>query len=567
MKILSKELGKLFEAAAMSAFPELTPEQILRFVTLEKPADSAHGDYACPAPLRLSKILGKNPQDIALAIIEKLQKDYRYDSVEFARPGFINLKLSKTFLEEELKILEGGFSVESRGGERPVIIEYSGTNAAKAMQVHHLITTILGQSLSDLYEFMGYDVIRINHLGDWGTHFGKLIYAVETWGDKSEIEKNPNSEFLRLYVKFNTEAEKNPELEDEARKIFKALEDGDELRMAMWNWMVKESLLDLEKIFVRLGVHFDHIMGESFYLKMADEILEEGKKRGLFVEGEGGSLIYNMGEGKTPALIQKSDGTTLYLTRDIATVKYRVDTWHPSTILYVVDVAQSLHFEQDFAIAKAMGYAQDSQLEHISFGRMSFANAAMSTRKGNVILVDDLLNEAVKRAGELAAKKAGDVSRDNLEKIIETVGISSIKYGILSQDRVKNLIFDWDKMISLDGNSAPYLLYSYARANSIIEKAGLELTGMPKLTEQLEIDLVRQMLKFPEVLEGALLEKKPHFIATFLYELCQNFNHFYGKCKVMGTPEQRTRLGLVRAFMHEVKTGLTILGIPVLEKM
>lgn len=565
MKILSHELGKLFQTSAKLAFPDLLPEQIVKFVTLEKPADIAHGDYACPAPLRLTKLLGKNPQDIAMAIIEKLPKDYRYESVEFARPGFINLKLSKNFLEEELKVLESGFSVEGHPGNRPVIVEYSSTNAAKPMGVHHLITTILGQSISDLYEFMGHDVIRINHLGDWGTHFGKLIYAVETWGDKSEIERNPNGEFLRLYVQFNNEAEKNPDLENEARKIFKALEEGDELRMAMWNWMVKESLEDLTKIFARLGVHFDHIMGESFYRKMADDVLEDGKKRGLFVEGEGGSLIFNMGEEVVPALIQKSDGTTLYLTRDVATVKYRVDTWHPDAILYVVDHAQSLHFEQDFAISNAMGYAEDCKLEHISFGRMSFADSSMSSRKGNVILVEDLLDEAVKRAGELAAKKAGDVSRESLEKIVEIVGISSIKYGILSQDRVKNLIFDWDKMISLDGNSAPYLLYSYARAHSIIEKTGQNsFIGMPKLSDPLEIDLVRQMLKFPEVLEAALSEKKPHIIATFLYELCQNFNHFYGKCKVMG---DRTRLGLVQAFMHELKTGLTILGIPVLEKM
>lgn len=565
MKIFSKELTPLFQKATGDAFPELTADELVKFVTLEKPADLAHGDFACPAPMRLAKKLGKNPRAIGQEIIERMPKDYRIASLKFADPGFINLTFDIHFLEEELKLLESGFSVERKTGLRPVIIEYSGTNAAKAMQVHHLITTILGQSLADLYEFMGYDVIRINHLGDWGTHFGKLIYAVETWGDEAEIHKNPNAEFLRLYVKFNTEAEKNPELEDEARKIFKALEEGDELRRGMWEWMVKESMEDLQKIFDRLGIHFDHTMGESFYLKMADEILEDGKKRGLFVEGEGGSLIFNMGEGAVPALIQKSDGTTLYLTRDIATVKYRVETWHPSAILYVVDVAQSLHFKQDFAISKALGYTGDTSLEHIFFGRMSFADRAMSTRKGNVILVDDLLNEAVERAGKLAAEKSGEIPRKDLERIVETVGIGSIKYGILSQDRIKNLIFDWDKMITLEGNSAPYLLYSYARAHSIIEKTGQNsFAGLPKLSDPLEVDLLRMMISFPEVLESALQENKPHIIANFMYELCQNFNRFYGHCKVLG---DRTRLGLVQAFMHELKTGLTILGIPVLEKM
>lgn len=577
MKILSKELEPIVLGAAREAFPDLDAKILEKFVTLEKPADMAHGDFACPAPLRLAKILGIKPRAVADSILEKLPEDYRLESVKFADPGFINLKFSKEFLEEELKRLESGFSVEGGGkSDLPIIIEYSGTNAAKAMQVHHLITTVLGQSLSDLFEFMGYDVVRINHLGDWGTHFGKLIYAVETWGDRVEIERNPNDEFLRLYVKFNTEAEKNPELEDEARKIFKALEDGDELRKAMWEWMVKESMRDLEKVFVRLGVHFDHTMGESFYLKMADEILEDGKKRGLFIEGEGGSLIFNMGEGATPALIQKSDGTTLYLTRDIATVKYRVETWHPSAILYVVDHAQSLHFKQDFTISKALGYAEGSELEHVSFGRMSFADGAMSTRKGNVILVDKLLDEAVKRAGELAAAKSGDMPRAELERLREVVGIASIKYGILSQDRIKDLIFDWDKMITLEGNSAPYLLYSYARANSILSKAGADsanssslLTGLPKLSDPLEIDLIRTMLKFPEVLDDAVQERKPHMVATYLYELCQNFNYFYGKLRVLegSEDEKRVRLGLVRAFMHQVKTGLTILGIPVLEKM
>lgn len=567
MKILSNELKPLFEKALTKAFGK----ECLDVLTVDSPSDTMHGDYSCAAPLRLAKKLKISPQEVAEEIIKNLPKDYRIESTVFANPGFINLKLSKEFLEESLKALEGGFSVEvGQETKQPVIVEYSSTNAAKPMGVHHLITTILGQSLSDLFEFMGYDVIRINHLGDWGTHFGKLIYAVETWGDQSEIHNNPNAEFLRLYVKFNTEAEKNPALDDEARKINKALEEGDELRKAMWEWMVKESLEDLAKIFKRLGVHFDHIIGESFYLSMTDEVLADGKRKTVFIEGEGGSLIYPFLD-KTPALVQKSDGTTLYLTRDVATVKYRMETWHPQSILYVVDHAQSLHFQQDFAIARALGYAEDCELEHISFGRMSFADKSMSTRKGNVILVEQILEEAVQRAGKIAVERAVDLPREELQKMMETVGIGSIKYAILSQDRVKDIIFEWDKMISLEGNSAPYLLYAYARANSIIKKSGENgFGGLPKLKDEREVDMVRKMCKFPEILQSAVKERKPHIVSTYLYELCQEFNRFYGALPVnnaQNEDEKRCRLGIVQAFMHQMKAGLGILGIPVLDKM
>lgn len=593
MKILSRELAALVSQALLEAFPELGLEEVMAALSLDEPRDSKHGEFATGVAMKLSKRLGKAPQAIAEAVMEHFPKDYRVQALEFAAPGFLNLRLSDAFLQEGLKQLEGGFSVErgvnsGAADARPFIVEYSSTNAAKHMGVHHIITTVLGAALANLVEFMGHEVVRINHLGDWGTHFGKLIYAIEAWGDKVKIEAHPNDEFTRLYVKFHEEAEKDPELEEKARVIFKALENGDEERLALWKWIVEESLKDLRAIFERLGVQFDHITGESFYLKMTDEVIEDGVKAGVFTEGEGGSLIYRMGldekgEEKTPALIRKSDGTTLYLTRDLATIKYRMDTWHPAAILYVVDHAQSLHFVQNFAVAKALGYERTptasgeltTSLEHISFGRMSFGDRAMSTRKGNVIKLTDILDEAVKRAGALAADRGSELPREELYALVEQIGVASVKYAILSQDRNKDLVFDWDKIITLEGNSAPYLLYSYARGKSIVQKVEaqfgpLDLGGLPAFTEEAEKVLARHLLKFPEALSRALQERKPHIVSTALYELCQEFNRFYGNVHVVNAGselERRTRLGLVTAFLHELKSGLAILGIPVLERM
>lgn len=577
MKILSNQLKPLFIEATATAFPELSEGELADIVSVEEPRDTAHGDFACTAPFKLAKKLLKSPADIGQAIVDNFPKDYRVGSVEFMMPGFVNLRLSANFLEEELKVLEKGFSLEGEGRRKngPIIVEYSSTNAAKHMGVHHLITTILGDVIANIHEFMGYEVIRINHLGDWGTNFGKLIYAVETWGNEKKIHKDPNNELTKLYVHFNNKAEKHPELDDEARKIFKSLEEGDELRTAMWKWIVSESLADSEKTFKRLGVQFDHITGESFYLDMAEDVIKDGLSKNLFFEGEG-ALIFDMGEDQTPAMLRKSDGTTLYLTRDVATVKYRIDTWHPERILYIVDHAQSLHFKQDFAVAKALDYSEDTELEHVPFGRMRFNDTSMSTRKGNVIKITELLDEAARKAKELSVEKGGDLTEAELSAEAEILGISSVKYAILSQDRVKDIIFEWDKIITLEGNSAPYLLYSYARANSILQKAGsfngneTPLSGMPRLTEEAELAIVRMMLKLPDKLEDALRERKPHIICFYLYELCQEFNRFYGSVSVLNAnteDEKRSRLGIVNAFMHTVKSGLSVLGIPVLEQM
>ncbi|MFA5855338.1 MAG: arginine--tRNA ligase [Candidatus Gracilibacteria bacterium] len=583
MKVFSTELKAMFLEAALKAFPELSESELTPLVTVEEPRDSHHGEMACAAPLRLAKKLKLGPEKCAQKIIKSFPHDYRINALEFAAPGYLNVKFSEEFLREGLKSLSGGFSIEGENADtRPIVIDYSSTNAAKHMGAHHILTTIIGDSLANLFDFFGCETVRINHLGDWGTQFGKIIYALREWGDMKEVEKHPNDEFTRLYVKFCNEEEKKPELTEEARKIFKSMEDGHEETLALWKWITEESLKDLNKIFKRLGVEFDYITGESFYLKMAEEVVKDGLKRKILKKGEGGAIIFPMKGDETPALLKKSDGATLYLTRDVATIKYRVETWHPAAILYVVDRAQALHFMQNFAVARALGYApEDTALEHTAFGRMNFADSAMSTRKGNVIKLNDMLDEAATRAGSMAAGKGTELPREELYKMAEIIGVASIKYAVLSQDRNKDIIFDWDKIITLEGNSAPYLLYSYARAKSIMNKAlgagksagdpasGM-MSGMPEFSEEAERAMVRKMLKFPEAMHKALIERKPHIIATALYELCQEFNRFYGVVPVLTAGDEsakRTRLGILQAFMHQIKSGLNILGIPVLERM
>ncbi len=572
MKNLIHELKPWLAAAVSSAFTDLSAEEALAACELSFSKDFAHGDVACSAPLKLAKRVGMAPLKIAEMMTDALEKDFRVEKVEAAAPGFVNVFLSRAFLEESLTILEEGAEVS--GGdlfEGALIVEYPSTNAAKAMGVHHVITTFLGDSLANLAEFLGQEVIRINHFGDWGTHFGKLLYAVDQWGDMAVITKNPTEELTKLYVQFCSEAEKDASLEDEARRIFKALEEGDAHYKERWEWMVAVSLQELETILRRLRISVDHHMGESFYLSRAEEVIEDGLKRGLFVEGEGGALIFDRGAEQTPAMVRKSDGATLYLTRDLATLKYRVETWHPEQVWYVVDHAQSLHFEQVFEVGAALGYLGETKAEHVVFGRMRFQDASMSTRKGNIIKLMDLLDEAAVKAGHLAAEKGSELPRAELEVLRELLGMAAVKYGVLSQDRVKDIVFDWNKVVTLEGNSAPYLLYSYARGHSILAKVGdVPTSGLPVLSEPLELELLRVLLRFPHTLEQAYLERKPHIVATHLYILCQTFNRFYGVVRVADVTDarvKRSRVGLVRAFMLQLKAGLGILGIPVVEQM
>ncbi len=601
--LFKQQLKALVKNALKKSFPKLKVPD----VSIEYPASEEHGDYASNIAMHLTKILKIPPREIAQKIIDAIGANDLCGKIEIAGPGFINFFLADKELKNEIeKIIKKKDSYGSSqvGKKETMIFEYSSPNIAKPLGAHHIQTTILGQSLYNIFSKLGFKCISINHIGDWGTQFGKMICAYKKWGNREQIEKNPIEELLKLYVKFHEESEQNPALEDEARKEFKDFEEGNDENRELWKWFVEVSMKDINKTYAKLGgVHFDFMQGESFYEDKMADILADGKKKKVFVQGEEGAFVINFENPDIPTVpIQKKDGTTLYLTRDITTLKYRIDHFHPTKIIYVVDYAQTLHFKQLFEAAKRLGWYHD-EAEHVWFGRMQMKDANMSTRKGNIIMLDEVLDEAVKRAGKILEEKSPETH--GKEKIAEIVGVGAVKYNVLSQNRTTDITFEWDKILALDGNSAPYLQYSYARAKSILRKgisekslsaalttssssrlrfaaaptAGGEFSGVSPDDVRYSSDpapfdhtasLARFLPKFPEYIAMAAKEYKPNIIANYLYFLGQKFNAFYNTIPVLkeNDPERKKQLLiLVEATAQVLKNGLNLLGVEVVEEM
>ena len=586
---------------------------------VDYPSDEKHGDYATNAALQIGNRIGANPRDVAESLLEAIEQPDYIDKMEIAGPGFINLFLSEDALEQNVnKILKEGddYGEAKTGLKKTVIVEYSQPNIAKPLGVHHLLSTIIGQSLYEMYKNRGFTTISINHIGDWGTQFGKLIYAYKTWGDKEEIEKDPIPELLKLYIRFHDEAETNEELEQFGRDEFKKLEDGDEENKKLWKWVVDVSMKDVQKTYDKLGgITFDFTMGESFYEDKMQEVIDEGVKKGVIKEGEKGALIVEFDdENMSPLVIQKSDGATLYSTRDLATYKYRLKKWDPTKILYVVDIAQSLYFKQLFETVKKLDW-DVTVGEHVNFGRMQLPEGGMSTRKGNVVLLNEVLDEAVKRAAKVIEEKNPDLA--NKEEAARIIGISAVKYNVLSQNRINDITFNWDKMLSLEGNSSPYLQYTYARAKSILRKgkglkeanlvAGKEEEEKPKRRKKVAVpkkeqfslfeaidhlnnggdlardvlpdpentdekiaSLLRALTKFSEHIAIAAEENKPNLLSNYLYDLAQKFNSFYNSVPVIKANKEDKfdhRIDIVTATAQTLKNGLALLQVEVLEEM
>ncbi|MFA6992911.1 MAG: arginine--tRNA ligase, partial [Candidatus Gracilibacteria bacterium] len=465
--LLTSELKNILQKAVKKAF------KLKKEIKIDYSGEESHGDYSSNIALKLSKEMNMPPNEIAKTIISNIKEEKPIEKVEIAGPGFINFFISKEVFQDEIKkILEekDNYGASKTGEDKPLIVEYSAPNIAKPLGVHHLLSTIIGQTLYNIFKFIGFKCVSINHIGDWGTQFGKLIYAYKNWGNKETVEKNPINELLALYVKFHNEAEKNNELEDEARKEFKKFEEGDSENRELWKWFVAESMKEINKTYEEIGgIHFDYTQGESFYEDKMGDLLKSGKKEGIFEEGEEGAFVVKYKDPDiSPFVVQKKDGATLYSTRDFAALKYRIDTWHPEKIIYVVDTAQTLHFKQLFLAAERFPW-YGNEGEHVSFGRMRMKEGKMSTRKGNVILLNEVLEEAINRAGKILHEKNHEIK--NKEEIAKVVGIGAVKYHVLLQNRTTDITFDWDTMLSLDGNSAPYLQYSYARAKSILRKS------------------------------------------------------------------------------------------------
>ncbi|MEK7218716.1 MAG: arginine--tRNA ligase [Patescibacteria group bacterium] len=540
------------------------------------PRESERGDLATSVALGLSKTLKQNPLDLAKQLAEALGRVAGVERAEAMAPGYVNIWLTPAALMEELQETRVTVApAKTRKKEAPVIIDFCGPNIAKPLGVHHLGSHVIGQAIINLYRHTGANVIGWSYPGDWGTQFGKLAVAYRKWGTGKSPKEHSVEELLALYVRFHDEAEKEPSLEDEARAAFKKIEDGDPELRAFWADVVAVSNAALVRLYGRLHLHVDVETAESFYEERMAPIVEEGRKKGVFQTGEGGALIVPFPEGKglPPLLMQKSDGTTLYATRDLAMVRYRIDTYHPSALYYVVDVAQSMHFKQLFETCRMLGW-ELPLLEHTVFGRMRFPEASMSTRKGTSLRMEQVLDEAVKRAGDTIRAHGDTIQTDDPSGLAETMGIGAVVYGILSQNRRMDMVFDWDKMLSFEGNSAPYLQYTHARARSVLRKAegeeGKAKKGaVPPGMAPSERLLLRTLLQFPLVLEEARETRLPHKLTNFLYELCQAFNKFYNTEPILKAEDaaRSFRLALTLLAADVLQSGAEILTLRVPDRM
>jgi len=540
------------------------------------PRERGRGDASTTVALSLAKKVGRSPKDIADILAKGLRSLPEVEGTEVAGQGYVNVTLTPAALLDALQQSREAHvrHVKENGRKkRPVIVEYSQPNIAKPLGVHHILSTVVGQALSNIHRAEGIPTVAINHLGDWGTQFGKLAVAKEKWGKGKDVSALGLDGLLDLYVRFHDEAEKQPELDEAARAAFKTLEDGNADMRAFWEDVVSVTMRSIQTIYDRLHVSFDAVQGESFYEDKMAAVIEEGKKSKVFAKGEGGSLIaqFPAESNLPPFLILKGDGATLYSTRDLATIRYRIDRWHPAEILYVVDVAQKLHFEQLFATVGQLGW-DVPLLEHVVFGRMRFADKSMSTRKGNILRLQDVLDEAVRRADAVIEEHRETIQTDDRAELAEMMGIGAVVYGILSQNRKMDIVFDWDKMLSFEGNSAPYLQYTHARARSVLRKAEATVTAFPSGISALaesERTLLGTLLLLPDVLEEARETRMPHKLANFLYQLCQDFNAFYNKepiLKAEGSVRD-LRLALTAATADVLKSGAELLTMRVPDRM
>lgn len=546
----------------------LNHDEIAQFV--EIPPKTEMGDFAFPC-FRLAKIYRKAPQVIAQELKEKIGEVDFLNKIE-VQGGYLNFfidkeKFAQHIVENYLNTKEYGSSNEGEG--QTICIDYSSPNVAKNFHVGHLRTTIIGNSLHKIYKKLGYNVVRINHLGDWGTQFGKLIVAYKKWGNKEAVEKDGISELMSIYVKFHDEAEKDPSLNDEARAWFTKMEHGDEEALSIWRWFLDISLKEFMRVYDILGMKFDSYNGESFYNDKMGAVIEELKEKGLITVSEGAQIVdleeYNM----PPCLITKKDGSSLYATRDISAALYRQNTYHFTKCLYVTGLEQKLHFAQWFKVIELMGYDWFKGLVHIPYGLVSLKSGKLSTRKGNVLYAEDILNESIQKIREIIAEKNPDLP--DKETVAKQVGIGAIIFNDLYNQRIKDVLFDWEKLLNFDGETGPYVQYTYARAASVMRKIGdIPVTfDYSVLTDDASMALLKEISRFPEVVKDASEKYEPCVVARYAVALAQAFNKFYHDCQINVEDEniKFTRANLVNIVKNIIKDALDLLGISCPEQM
>lgn len=568
---MRKRIGGLAEEMLHGAFPEAQglPEDISAL--LEVPPEESMGDYALPC-FKLSKALRMGPPQIA----QKLSQCASHP--EIARVecvgGYLNFFFNReNFARELLSVIlsdpeKWGSGTEGAG--KTVCLDYSSINIAKRFHIGHLSTTVIGNSLKRIYDFLGWKTVSINHLGDWGTQFGKMICAYKRWGDRETVEKYGVDEMTRLYVRFHEEAEKDPALEDEGRAWFKKIEEGDEEALAIFQWFKDVTLKDAMKVYDLMDVHFDSYAGESFFYDKTGRVVDELKEKGLLEESDGAMIVNLEKYDMPPCLILKSDGATLYTTRDLAAVFYRKETYHFDKCLYVVAYQQDLHFRQLFKVVELMGYewARDA-LIHVAFGMVSYEGQAMATRKGHVVYLEELLTRAQEKALEIIKEKSPNL--ENKEEAARQVGIGAVIYATLQNNRIKDIDFWWDRALNFDGETGPYVQYTHARCASVLRKApeSLPEPDYAALTDDEAQALLRLLSRFPESVQDACLRNEPSIVTRAVTDIAKAYNKYYYEHRILDDDPAAAsaRLALTRACKAVIKTGLYLIGVNAPERM
>lgn len=545
-------------------------------VALEHPENPEHGDYSTNVALILAKQLGKNPREVADDITAKLkaQSPEFLLKIEVAGAGFVNFFLSpQHFLKELREILKRKEKYGAGKSKKAIVVDYSGPNIAKPFGIGHLRSTIIGQAVYNLYKFQGWKTIGDNHLGDWGTQFGKLLYQVIQ--EKKENQALSVEELEQIYVRFHAEAQQDASMEDGAREWFKKLEQGDKQARRIWKVIREVSLKEFDRVYKLLDLKIDYALGESFYEPMLKDIIEEAKSTGLAKESRGALIIEFPEDKLPPAILLKSDEATNYFTRDLAAVQYRLSRWKPDLVVYEVGSEQSLHLQQVFFTAELLGWAKRDLFRHIAHGLYRTETGKFSTRKGQTIHLEEILKEAIERAREIIERSetARGLSEKEKEKVAKAVGIGGVKYNDLMQHPSRDIVFDWDKILNLKGNSAAYLQYTYARCKSILRRSKLSLPkaklSLPKFSAE-EMALLRLLYRFPEVVQEAAEKFSPNLVCNFVFDVAQRYNLFYSTNPVLKaeTKElQGFRLLLTAAVAQIIENSLMLLGIKTLERM
>ena len=534
------------------------------FDMLEYPADRKLGDIALPC-FKLSKAMRMPPQKIAESLCAGLKANAEcanvFEKIENEN-GYLNFYISNDYLLNNLNGMSApDYGSSDVGKGKTIVIDYSSPNIAKPFHIGHLRSTVIGQSIKNIHRFCGYECVGVNHLGDWGTQFGKLIVAYKKWGDKETIEQRGIKALTEIYVRFHEEAEKDPSLEDEAREAFSKMEQGDSECIELWKWFVEISIAEFKKVYELIGADFESWNGESFYFDKTDEVVNALKEKNLLKLDKGAYIVSLDEYDMPPCLVLKSDGSTIYATRDIAAAFYRKKTYNFDKCIYVTSAGQSLHFAQFFKVIELMGEEWAKDLVHVPFGTVSIDGAKLATRTGNVILLEDLFREATEKTLEIINEK--NPTLENKEEVASAVGVGAVIFHDLSNNRIKDINFIWDEVLNFDGNTGPYVQYTYARCCSILEKAG-SYGKDGAVTHPSEVDIIKTLSLFPEKVEQARRDLEPSVISRYLLDVCQEFNRFYHDCPVLRAEDEKvrsTRLAIVEATSVVLSNGLKLIGL------